>query len=71
MEQIIEINNRDFLVVKEFDYNENIYIYAIAVDGSNELALLRQFTLNNEIMIESVNDEEQIKEILKYMNELK
>lgn len=70
MEEILNIDNKDFLVVKRFTYNNITYLYTIATDDSNELALLQEYENNGEVFIKSVNDEEQVKEVLKYMNEL-
>ena len=68
MEEIITIDNKDFFIVKRFNYNNEKYLYTIAVDETDELMLLKEYDNNGETFVESVNEEEKIKEVLKYMN---
>lgn len=71
MDEIITINNKDFIVVKRFSYNNETYIYVISEDGLDELMLLHETNENGEDIIESINEEEKVKEILTYMNKIK
>lgn len=70
MEEIITIDNKDFFIVKRFLYNNETYLYTISVDETDEVMLLKEYDNNGETFVESVNEEEKIKEILKYMNNL-
>jgi len=71
MEEIIIIDNRDFLIVKNFSYNEKNYIYAISTDGKNDVVLLEEKIVNGEELVESVKNETEIKQVLNYMSKLK
>lgn len=71
MEEIIIIDNRDFLIVKKFYYNEKNYIYAISTDGKNDVVLLEEKIVNGEELVESVRNEIEIKQVLNYMSKLK
>jgi len=71
MEEIIIIDNRDFLIVKNFSYNEKNYIYAISTDGKNDVVLLEEKIVNGEELVESVKNEIEIKQVLNYMSKLK
>ena len=67
MEKVITLNDIDFLVVKELTYNETNYIYAIATDGTDKLALVKESIENGETFVESVIDETEFNEVMKLM----
>lgn len=67
MDEIITLDNRDFVVVNKKTINDTNYIYAIASDGTNDLVLLQEVEENGETFVESVNDKEVFDKVLKLM----
>ena len=63
MEEIITIDNKEYIVVARCNYEGNNYIYVIGEDNNNDVALL----LDRDGFIESVNDKDLFNKVLKQM----
>ena len=68
MEDIIELDGRDFLIVQKIEYNNNDYIYAISTDEKRDIALLKESEENGKFYIKSVNDINEFNAVLNYIN---
>lgn len=65
MEEILTIDGRDFLVANRINYNNNNYIYVIAADESKDVTLLKEFSKEDSLYIESVTDEVEFKAVME------
>ena len=68
MDELLTIDNKEFLVTNRFFYNDSTYLYVIATDGTNELMLLKEYDNNGKAFVKSVTDENEIKKALSNMN---
>ncbi|MGN1268593.1 MAG: hypothetical protein ACI4U0_03755 [Candidatus Aphodocola sp.] len=68
MDELLTIDDKEFLVTNRFFYNEKTYLYVIATDGTNELMLLKEYDNNGKTFVKSVTDENEIKNALSNMN---
>ncbi len=69
MDDIIVLNNREFLILNKINLNGYNFLYVIATDGSNEFTLLNEYEENGKKMVKSVMDPELIDEILLKIKE--
>lgn len=58
MDDIITIDNEDYIVVDELDYNSNHYIYIISTIKEDKISILKETEENGEKFIESVKEDE-------------
>ena len=65
MEDIIILNEKEFLVLKTLNYNNNNYIYAISTDGNNTIALVKEVIVDNEVMVESIENQNEFKQVME------
>ncbi len=67
MEDIITLNERDFLVAKKLNYNNINYSLVISMDNENDIALLKESFENGEVYVSSITDEKEYEKIKKLM----
>lgn len=67
MEDIITLNERDFLVAKKLNYNNINYSLVISMDNENDIALLKESFENGEVYVSSITDEKEYETIKKLM----
>ena len=67
---MILLDGKEFLVAKRLEHEGNVYLYVIGDDdGKKEFSVLRETIYNDEVFVESVNDEEKVKEIFTIIAE--
>lgn len=65
MNEIIILDGREFLVVERVNFFGYNYIYAYALDDTNDYTVLREIVTDGKKFVTSVTDDEEIEEILK------
>ena len=60
---IIVLEGRDFLIVEKVNYQEEDYLYVIAVDGTNDISVLHEYDKNNKKYVKSISDKDLIDKI--------
>lgn len=65
MDDIIMLDDTEFLILKEQVDNGTNYIFAIATDGTNDVVFLKESTIDNEEYIESVTDKEELSRVME------
>ena len=65
MNEIIILDGREFLVVERVNFFGYNYIYAYALDDTNDYTVLRDAVADGKKFVTSVTDDEEIEEILK------
>lgn len=65
MDDIIMLDDTEFLILKEQVYNGTNYIFAIATDGTNDVVFLKESTIDNEEYVESVTDKEELSRVME------
>ncbi len=65
MNEIIILDGREFLVVERVNFFGYNYIYAYALDDTNDYTVLRETVADGKKFVTSVTDDEEIEEILK------
>lgn len=65
MNEIIILDGREFLVVERVNFFGYNYIYAYALDDTNDYTVLRETVTDGKKFVTSVTDDEEIEEILK------
>ena len=61
MEDILILDNREFLIIKEVSYNDANYIYVVATDGTNDIAFLKESIEDGIKYVTSITDKEELK----------
>lgn len=69
MDDIIILNNREFLILNKINVNGYNFLYVIATDGTNDFTLLNEYEENGKIMVKSVMDPNVIDEVLSKIKE--
>lgn len=62
--EMIEIEDKKYLIISELDYNDIKYIYGADAEDDDTFVLLKQYKENEEEYIESVTDEEEFMNII-------
>lgn len=65
MDDIIMLDDTEFLILKEQVDNGTNYIFAIATDGTNDVVFLKKSTIDNEEYVESVTDKEELSRVME------
>ncbi|MCI5734451.1 MAG: DUF1292 domain-containing protein [Bacilli bacterium] len=65
MDDIIMLDDTEFLILKEQVDNGTNYIFAIATDGTNDVVFLKESTIDNEEYVESVTDKEELSRVME------
>lgn len=65
MDDIIMLDDTEFLILKEQVDNGTNYIFAIATDGTNDAVFLKESTIDNEEYVESVTDKEELSRVME------
>ena len=65
MDDIIMLDDTEFLILKEQVDNGTNYIFAIATDGTNDVVFLKESTIDNEEYVESVTDKEEVSRVME------
>ena len=65
MDDIIMLDDTEFLILKEQVDNGTNYIFAIATDGTNDVVYLKESTIDNEEYVESVTDKEELSRVME------
>lgn len=65
MDDIIMLDDTEFLILKEQVDNGTNYIFAIATDGTNDVVFLKESTIDNEKYVESVTDKEELSKVME------
>ncbi len=60
---VIVLDGRDFLVIERVNFNENYYLYVIAIDGTNDVTVLEEYIKNNKKYVKSVTNNELIDKV--------
>lgn len=60
---IIVLEGRDFLIVEKVNYQEEDYLYVIAIDGTNDISVLHEYDKNNKKYVKSISDKDLIDKI--------
>ena len=63
-DEVLELDGRDFLVIKKVVLNNKTYIYVFAMDESKDYSVLLETESDGIKYVESVEDENIIKEVL-------
>lgn len=63
MKSVIILDNRNFLVIDKFIYENKNYLYVVSMDGSYDITLLYEYEENGKIYVESVTDKDLINKI--------
>ena len=65
MDDIIMLDDTEFLIIKEQVDNGTNYIFAISTDGTNDVVFLKESTIDNEEYVESVTDKEELSRVME------
>lgn len=65
MDDIIMLDDTEFLIIKEQVDNGTNYIFAIATDGTNDVVFLKESTIDNDEYVESVTDKEELSRVME------
>lgn len=65
MDDIIMLDDTEFLILKEQVDNGTNYIFAIATDGTNDVVFLKETVSDNEKYVESVTDKEELSRVME------
>lgn len=65
MDDVIMLDDTEFLILKEQVDNGTNYIFAIATDGTNDVVFLKESTIDNEEYVESVTDKEELSRVME------
>ena len=65
MNERMILDGREFLVVERVNFFGYNYIYAYALDDTNDYTVLREIVTDGKKFVTSVTDDEEIEEILK------
>ena len=64
LDEIITLDDREFLIVKRVELRGSNYMYVFATDDSMDYSVLIETEIEGQPYVESINDEALIKEIL-------
>ena len=56
-DDILTINNEEYVVVDEMFYEGDKYIYVIALNDENKISILKETEENNEEYVESISED--------------
>ncbi len=65
MDDILMLDDTEFLIIKEQLFNNTNYIYAIATDGTNDVVFLKETVSDNAKYVESVTDKEELSKVIE------
>ena len=65
MNEIIILDGREFLVIERVNFFGYNYIYAYALDDTDDYTTLKEVVKDDKKFVSSVTDDEEIEEILK------
>lgn len=65
MDDILMLDDTEFLIIKEQPFNNTNYIYAIATDGTNDVVFLKETVSDNAKYVESVTDKEELSKVIE------
>ena len=65
MNEIIILDGREFLVIERVNFFGYNYIYAYALDDTDDYTILKEVVKDGKKFVSSVTDDEEIEEILK------
>lgn len=65
MDDILMLDDTEFLIIKEQVFNNTNYIYAITTDGTNDVVFLKETVSDNEKYVESVTDKEELSKVIE------
>lgn len=65
MNEIIILDGREFLVVERVNFFGYNYLYAYALDDTDDYTILKETLNDGKKFVSSVTDDEEIEEILK------
>ena len=72
MDDILMLDDTEFLILKEQVDNGTNYIFAIATDGTNDVVFLKESTIDNEEYVETVQNPDILERVmLQIMPEIK
>lgn len=63
IDEIITIDNEDYVIMDSIQYENNNYYYAISID-KQKFTLLKLINEGSELQVEGVKDKELIKKLL-------
>lgn len=62
---VIELNDgEDYAIIKKIEVNKTIYLYLITTSTPTKTIIAKQINKDNEIIIETVSDKEELDYIL-------
>ena len=64
IDEIITLDNRDFLIVNRIEHEGIKYLYVIANDKTEDIALLEEIESEGQIYVQSVDDDNRFKTIM-------
>ena len=67
MDDIIMLDDTEFLILKEQVDNGTNYIFAIATDGTNDVVFFKERTIDNDDSVESVTDKEELSRVMELL----
>lgn len=65
MEEVIILDEKEFLIVDKITLNDKKYLYVIATDGSNAFTILNEYEEDGKIKVKSVLDENIVNQVMQ------
>lgn len=65
MEEVIILDEKEFLIVDKITLNDKKYLYVIATDGSNTFTILNEYEEDGKIKVKSVLDENIVNQVMQ------
>lgn len=67
-EDIIEVNNKDFLITHKIEYDNDTYYYMTNIE-TKEVTLVKEDIVDNESILKNLTDDNLIKNVLSQIIE--
>lgn len=62
-DDIIILDEREFLIVETVEYQNLNYLYVIATDGTNDITVLSEYKKDDKTYVKSITDKDLIDKI--------
>ena len=55
-DDIIKLDNEDFLIVDELEYNGRKFLYVQSIKKENDISIVEEYVKNDKTLVKSVED---------------
>ncbi len=69
--EVVQINNKDYYVLKKFDLEGNTYYFLNNTEEEKDLCFRKKIIENNEEYLVGLDNEEEFNKVMQYLGNMK